>query len=425
MARADTVTLLALDRYAQIMGINPAHFNQGARTDLMPIKGSCSDVWFQYAWQTPDRISREDIAYAIEEAEYEIAEACGFWPAPKWIDDEMHQYPRHHRRTVVGAGRNVRSFKKGFRAKWGKFIQAGQRQVDIIGDSVAPVYSTEDGDLLNETATVTVAAGDLIDPCEIKVYFEDMAGDAAWEIRPARTAVLSGANFVLTFWAWQFILPATWEALTTEDTPLAVDFTDAANLVTNVDVYREYTDFTERSAQFYWENEDNFIGETCSSCSGAGCAACELTTQDGCIHVRDVDKGIVVPVAATYDDDDAEWEEQTWTDCREPDQVKIWYYAGDLDNRYLGGHTCDPLSNFWAQTIAWLATARIERPFCACPNVQALANDLRTDMAFITENSYLMSERALDNPFGTRKGEVQAWRRISKFVRKRGKVAVF
>jgi hypothetical protein len=253
-----------------------------------------------------------------------------------------------------------------------------------------------------------------------------MGGDAAWEIRPHRTAVLSGANFVLDFWAWQFIDPDLWEALTTEDTPSAFDFTDnATNCVANVDVYREYTDFTERSAQFYWENEDNFIGETCSSCSGDGCAACELTTQDGCIHVRDVDKGIVVPVAATYDDDDAEWEEQTWTDCREPDQVKIWYYAGDLDNRYLGGHTCDPLSHFWAQTIAWLATARIERPFCACPNVQALANDLRTDMAFITENSYLMSERALDNPFGTRKGEVQAWRRISKFVRKRGKVAVF
>ena len=33
----------------------------------------CSDLWFQYAWQSNDRIGREDIALAIENAEQDIA----------------------------------------------------------------------------------------------------------------------------------------------------------------------------------------------------------------------------------------------------------------------------------------------------------------------------------------------------------------
>ncbi len=426
MARADTFTLLALDRFAQIMGINPAHFNTAQKSNLMPARGSCTDIWQQFAWQDADRVARDDLAMVINEVEWEIAEAIGFWPAPVWISDEMHQYPRHHRRTVIGSGINVRGFHKGFRAKWGKFIQAGQRAVTLIGNSTVPVYSDEDGDGLNETATVTVAAGALTDTCEIKVYFEDENGDQEWEIRPARTQVLTGGNFVLTFWAWQFILPATWDQLTTENAIEAVDFTVAGNLVTNVDVYREFTDFTVISAQLFFENEPiHHLPFLCSSCGGTGCAACTLTAQDGCIHVRAVDTGLVVPVAATYDETEEQWVEQTFADCREPDIVKIFYYAGDLDNRFLRGDTCDPLSNYFAQAIAWMAVARLERPLCSCANSTALALELRKNLAFAdTNQAFAVSPTDLENPFGTRKGELMAWKRVSKFVRKREKVAV-
>ncbi len=425
MPRASTPTLLAIDRYAQLLGINPAHFSSAARTDLMPIKASCSDIWLQWSWMDADRVSREDLAYAISEAEEEIAQQLGYWPAPKWIDDEMHSFPRHHRRTVVGSGVNVRGFRKGLRAKWGKFIQAGQRGLTLIGDSTVPVYSDEDADGLDETATVTVAAGSLTDTCEIKVYFEDEAGAQEWEIRPPRTVTLTGGNFVLTFWTWQFIDPDLWEALTTNEEFTAIDFTDAGNLVGNVDVYREFTDFTEISAQLFWEHESVALGACCASCSGSGCPSCTLTTQDGCIHVRDVDTGLIVPIAASYDEDEEQWVEQTFSECREPDQIKIFYYAGELDNRYLRGAICDPLSHFWAQTIAWLATARLERPFCSCANVQALADELRIDLAFSgRDGGYLMSEETLANPFGTRKGEIRAWQRVAKFARRRSKVAV-
>jgi len=38
--------------------------------------------------------------------------------------------------------------------------------------------------------------------------------------------------------------------------------------------------------------------------------------------------------------------------------------------------------------------------------------------------TFIVSDSDLENPFGTRKGEVLAWRRVSKLAEKRGKVAV-
>ena len=116
MARASTDTLLSLDRYAAVLGIPPPHFNQGFSNVIFPITASCPAVWFQYAWQNYDSVSREDLALEIANAEQDIADVLGYWPAPKWIAQEAHRYPRHHRPDVYGiGGRNVRGQGKGIR----------------------------------------------------------------------------------------------------------------------------------------------------------------------------------------------------------------------------------------------------------------------------------------------------------------------
>jgi len=130
--------------------------------------------------------------------------------------------------------------------------------------------------------------------------------------------------------------------------------------------------------------------------------------------------GVVVPQAATYDSDDGQWDADCWTECRDPDFVKLWYYAGKIDNRRFLDQACGLLSSWWAQTIAYMATARIERPFCSCANVTALADYLREDLAFLgRDGSYASTEDLLDNPFGTRRGEVVGWRRIKQIAKKR------
>jgi len=422
-------TLLSLNDYAKIMGINPAHFNGAAHSEVMPvINNACTDIWPQYSWQAADRVGRYDVAQEIKNAEEDIAAFLHYWPAPMWVAEEVHPYPRYHRPDLVRVGGyDVRGYQAGINADYGYVIAAGQRAVSIVGDSVAIALSDEDDDGYDETVTVNTATT-LTNACEVKVYFEDQDGDREWEIRPARSKAISGGTFTAVFWAWQFINPDLWDALPTIEGQSAIDWTDADNLVPEVDVYREYNDTTATTAQFYWEPRTqplDWMAAISCGCGGTTCPACALTTQDGCLHVRDAVTGIVVPQPATYSEDDAAWSAACWSECRDPDQVKLWYYAGKLDNRRRASETCEPLSRWWQETIAYLATARLERPFCSCQNATALAQHLREDMAALSESqSYAISQQMLDNPFGTRRGEVLAWQRLGKLATKRMSAAV-
>ena len=427
MARASTDTLLSLDRYAAIMGIPPPSFNQGASATIFPAGSGCSQVWYQYSWQNHDAVSREDLALEIANAEQDIAQVLGYWPAPKWIAQEAHRYPRHHRPDVYGiSGKNVRGQRKGIRTNYSKIISPGQRAVALQGQPTVAggtiVFSDADGDGFDETVTITQATA-LTDECEVKVYFTGHAGDPEWEIRPARTKAIAGGTFTATFWAWQLIDPDNWEQLPIEG------FThinlDGAVYVAQVDVYREYTDTTATASAFYWEPQPTTTA-VCAACLGAGCVACQLTEQEGCLHIRDAERGVVVPAPATYDEDDSAWDTNAFSLCRDPDQVKLYYYCGDLSHLNLAGRTCAPLSNWWAQTIAMLATARLERPFCKCGNAEALARQYMTDLAFQQDHSFNVAFDLLDNPFGTRYGEMRAWQRVSKLAsgRRTGATAI-
>jgi hypothetical protein len=135
---------------------------------------------------------------------------------------------------------------------------------------------------------------------------------------------------------------------------------------------------------------------------------------------------MAAPIPAVYDTDSGQWVEQTWVDCRAADQVKFWYYAGDISKEYLAGRTTDPLDIYWAEAITWMAVARLPRALCSCGTTEKEVAMYRRDLR-ITEPDGLgavLSESDLDNPFGTRRGEVRAWKRVSRLARHRAKVAV-
>jgi hypothetical protein len=133
---------------------------------------------------------------------------------------------------------------------------------------------------------------------------------------------------------------------------------------------------------------------------------------------------LVVPTPASYDDEEGAWAGGCLSVCRDPDFVKLWYYSGLIDDGYLAGTSQDPLSNWMAMSIAQIATARLQKPLCACSNVTALADEWRQDVSRLGEGGSMLSPAALDNPFGTRRGEVLAWKRMSKLALRRGKVAL-
>jgi hypothetical protein len=308
-------------------------------------------------------------------------------------------------------GREITGRRVGYQTNFGKVISPGQRAVTLVGTATVAggtlQYSDADGDGFIDRATVTLPTTET-NVCELKVYHVGTLGNQDWEIRPSRTKSISGGTVTFIFPAWLFIDPDVQSAYPTTEGFIGINIDSTINYVTSVDVYREYTDTTGTSATFYWEPEPQM--GYCTSCSGTGCPACTLTAQNGCIHIRDAETGLVVPTPATYTS--GAWASSCFTIGRDPDEVKIWYYAGALDNLNLRGSTCHSMPPRMERAIAYLATARLERPMCSCANVTALYHKLQTDLALSETRSYQVTEDHLANPFGTRFGEVSAWRWI-------------
>ena len=417
-------TLLSLSKFAKILGINPAHFWGGSAYNLIPqvfpVQPNCSSVWYQYQWQDADRTGRYDIALEIQLAEQEVADFLGYWPAPFFVADKERPYPRPYRREYFGAGGDIRGLAKSVSANYGRIIAGGRRAVSLIDDAVAVVYSDPDGDGFSETATIT-AATTLTDVNEIKVYQAGRDGDMEWEIRDVRSKTITGGNVVIVVDSWLMIDPALYEVMVNDGGMVAIDISTTGNFVVTVDVYREYVDTTQAAAVFYWENA--YVD--CATCGGLGCEACGQVTQDGCLRIRNADTGIVVPRPASYDAEDEQWDASSFSGGREPDRVRLWYYAGERSKEYLAGRTTDPMPYSIAQAIAFMAIARLERPLCECGNVESLYSALREDLtANLRDVSYFLAEEARVNPFGTKRGEVLAWRRLRKTTPKIANFAV-
>jgi hypothetical protein len=416
MARSSYDTLLSLDRYAKIIGFSPAHFNGGASPTIFPPGSNrCQDIWPQYGWQYFDHVGRDELGEALSVAEWDIAEQAGYFPAPKYISQEVHQYPRYHRRDLWrSSATNARGAPLSIKTDFGKVISMGQRATTLVGTaSVAGLTMTYDFAAL--TCTIILPTT-LTDTCELKLFTAGQSGAPEWEIRPVTSITADGVNVTIVVPSWQLILPALWEAYPTTADFAAIDITTNGNHSQSVEVRRVYTDTTVTSATLYWEPRPVVGGVlSCGVCGGTGCVACALTTQDGCFHLRDPELGLIVPTPGTYDADSGAWAGACQTVCRDPDMVKVYYLSGDYSERYLSGRDCDPLPDSWARAIAHLATARMERPFCQCGSVTPMVQRCQTDLSMSGgDKSFNVPFNLLDNPFGTRWGEVQAWRQVAR-----------
>ena len=414
-------THLSLPNYARIMGFNPVHFAGGYGTSIWPA-GSCDDIWPRYQWQAFDRVSHETLADAIWEAERDIANVIGYEVAPTWIENEVHRYPKFYRKDMLRTNMtNPRGQRLSFQLSRGKFIEAGTRavsnkQVATTAD-LSLQYTDTNADGFFDTAVIDLTTA-LADVSEIKVYFYNTLGEQEWEIRPCRTKSISGTTLTMTFDSWLFIDPDLQAGPPTTDLFRGLNLDTTANYVTKVDVYREYTDNTQPGAILYWEQEPVMVA-SCHFCSGVGCPSCYFTTQNGCIFVRDTATGVVAASAACYDASTASWLTESMAIGRDPDQIKVFYRSGEQSQRWLRDLSFDPLDPYLAQAIAYMATARLERDICACGPVKNHADSLKQDLAARGSrgSAYtLISFSLLDNPFGTRRGEIMAWKRVSDLL---------
>jgi hypothetical protein len=407
-------THLSLSRYARIVGVvSPPHFFGSYSQTRFPLKGQCDMVVPRHGWQLSEVVSREEILEQIYIAEQEIAEFLGYDVAPTFVTNEPHSYPKPYDPLLHSSGGlNTAAFDKSIEAKKAFVIEPGQRAVSLIGTATTTgsslEYTDEDGDGTIETAIVTMPTTET-EACELRVFVPSMGGADEWEIRHPRRKTISGGNVVFEFDVWLFINPDLDARYPDIDDYRALDYTDTTNLLDSVDIYRVYVDNTAESARFYWESDPNCV--TPGSVVDAG----SLITQGGVAILRDVQSGLLVPRAASYDASLSAWTGDTWSGNRDPDIVRVSYYAGDVAQAYLGGGSCDPLKDIYAKAIAYMATARLHRSICSCPGIVQFFESLQVDMASSTTNqNFAVGFRDLENPFGTRRGEIMAWRLIGK-----------
>lgn len=392
------------------MGIHPLHGNGVFLQNRPP--NVCAQPWLQYEWQTPDRVSREEVARAIAEAESNIEEELGYRLLPSWEEDEWQLTARTPTPELIRmVSIDVKAKAQVVQADWGYLVSGGVRASELVDAAATIIWSDEDGDGYDETGTITVAivAGTPLQ--ELHVYYPGQGGTEEWEIKPLLTWTNPTAiQATLTFRREQCVLPNLFEliAVPADDSHIrGVDGDLDANFLTTVDVYRVYND-PQTQVTFLWEP---FGTGACSSCNGSGCNVCAYSAQMGCLMLRSQPRQSIVSFRpANWDADVLDFVDAGFTVERQPDIARLYYYAGWRDKSR--PYPSIQMDSAWERCVAYYAAAMLDRPVCECNNVHAWVERWRRDVARPGEEGLRATEAQLNNPFGTRMGALYAWNRV-------------
>lgn len=399
------VNALSLYRYAHIMKINPVHLATAGDIELVsgsvlfPLDGT-GRFYQQKGYFQSEHVSREEIIEEIAYAESQVEDFLKTFVAPKWVTGETIDLIKHYNPLVGYNIYNVRNERIRYKPKWGKFIAGGQRKSYAIAENVEVDYSDPDGDMFSELATISFDLDDENTSLyEVKCYFAGYDGSPQYEIRPPLTKSKSGIHVKITFETWKLINPVLYERYPTNDTNRVFDLLEPGNIVTQVDIYRKYNSTTSSHAKFYYTTNDNDLNDY---------------SQDGYIKLADPNLNTIQIIPASYDGDHEEWV------C-----TGIYGTLRNIKINYLSGYRYRPQygSNFWdelhpdlAQAIAYIATSRLSRPLAGKADTVALSNMLQQDLAETKGGGFRYTGKdVIENPFGTRAGEVYAWRRLMHF----------
>ena len=408
MARASIYTWLPLDRFASIMGIAPLHFNQ-AYSDLMPLATSCNEAWMQKAWQGTDRLSREDLARAIRQAELMIAKQVGYNLSPDWSVDEKVRTTKLAHPPLFSTGEvNARFMKRSVTTGKNYIISGGRKLSTLVEAGALVVYSDPDGDGYDELATITVrTCDDCCDPCDIRIYFTNPyffgTCDDEYEVRPICVTEDPAGILTITLDSWLLLLPQLAEKFGAAP----IDADNMANYEGLVDVYCVTND-PSQMAYLIWEAEPNYCG-----CGSSSCSVCSFAQQAGCIAVRDHRRGIFTYSPGDWNATAGAYDATELAVGRDPDRLRLWYYSGWKDES-LACPTRD-MDREWERVVCYLAVALIDQNFCGCTNTKARMNYWREDLAELKrDGGWNTTENTLNCPWGTRRGALYAWRFIQE-----------
>lgn len=409
--------LLPLETWRNIMGYHPYHFFQLANSGNIPLDG-CNDLVWSYPWMSHDAASRQDVRNAIISAESILTRYLNYSPAPRYVDQTYPWPPLADGAQRWGAA--------GADWRWltvqtdeGYVQAAGVEQLTLLGTPVL-VYSDPDGDGLQDTWTLTIATS-ITDASQIAVYYAaaDRLNSAAvgddWRILPVTVTIAAGTATVRGR-SWQVVRPILYEGFTSD----ALDPLTISNFVTTLDVYQRTTNaggltILDSQGVITWETRPSHGWWCCCGCQvnattfgGSPFDPAAVALSVARVGIRDKRRGLLTPSEASYDATTGIWSALDWTVCAQPDRVTLRYLAGFP--LATDGIMAEP----YRTVVARLAAAELGRTICGCDYANRELYKWQFDISQTARGDELfgISTENLNNPLGTRRGHVQAWKLI-------------
>lgn len=411
-----------LDTFRRVFQWNPRHFWGWAGTGKAKITAKCAGLLREYGWQDQDAAARSGVREALAVAEealarhlrYPVVEryAAATLPYPRLGDLRFARlWPAQadgRPLSVLLPEGETRALGVAALTVVGDCPQAGA--VPYVGASPAApylVYRDRDGDGLPDQFEAGIATT-VTDPAELAVYVSaadrwDGSGlSERWRVQPARVSITGGVA-TITGPAWVCARPVLYEG--EDGSPLnGLDPAVGANYLTALTVARRWTDSggtTVATAPLVltWE------AGPCPSWCGPD------RSVVACGGIRDATAGLVT-IASIYDPS-AGWVDcpGAWGGwgCREPDRVTVRYRAGLAP--LADGTPPEP----WATAICRMAAAELARPVCSCQDANKAIAHWQTDLAQTgATDATFQTPDDFDNPLGSRRGHLFAWRLIAE-----------
>lgn len=392
-----TQTKLSLADWARIAGIHPLHFGGVEYTPSNRSPAFCDGAVQQHDWQAADRVSREQIAIAVSEAEEQMERHLGFRLAPSWEEDEWRPAARSRQPELnIYNNRDIRGLAAVIQAQWGNVLSGGIEALTLLEAESPITWTDTDGDGYFETGTVTSIVPEGTLSCEIEVFYPDHEGDPGYEIRPAQASVI-GTTATVVFRRELCVTEIILEALT----PTVATATDDGDFLTSVDVYRHWNN-PATQATLMWAP-----GSGCGDCGGNGCANCQYTVQTACLHLRSTPRsGLLGWSPGTWNAEIYGFDAADVATGYAPDIVRIWYYAGLTPKRGCQKN----MDENWKRAVTYLSMTLMDRPLCDCSanTWEYWRQDIGVDTIGDTQRY-----NASNTPFGSRRGAAYAWARVN------------
>lgn len=428
---------LPLETFRELMGFNPFWFygmadsSEWLRPGAQVGNQGCRGVTKEFSWQDRDYAGRQDIREAISRAEQKMALQLRYWPAPKYFEDTV-EWPRYY------DNRFIRNMPADSDMRWlrvkvpnGWVQSAGVETRTAISIAKGVNYFDNDNDGYDDIAIIGPVATTVTDPKEIAVYFNasDRYGydnnlSEKWRIAPLRISISNG-QLTLYGPAWMFVRPVLQSSVTARDIDPHENPSPFAN---TVDIYRRYTDgsstdVNQSQGVVYWETRPNHCGYClCGSCTNSSVVTgspydpAATSRAVARVGIRDSKSGSVTPAESLFDVTTGTWSSINWWVCEEPDRVTI---------RYLAGYPLDSdgqMNPRFRELVAILAAAELARPISGCSESNRILFYWQQDLAKTgrEDDLYATSADILDNPFGSRRGQVHVWREVVNLARGTG-----